>query len=62
MLALFGQVDERLTLAVGVTEQTELLGDLEWSKGTLRFPVDTPPLEALLRRLVELRLAMLDEA
>jgi uncharacterized protein YdhG (YjbR/CyaY superfamily) len=42
--------------------EPELLGDLDSSKGTLRFPVDAPPSEPLLRRLVELRLAMLDEA
>ena len=28
--------------------------------GTLRFPVDQPPDEALVRRMVEIRLAMLD--
>ena len=36
-----------------------LLGDLDWSKGTLRFPVDTPPDEVLVQRLVDLRLAEL---
>ena len=39
--------------------EPELLGDLDRSKGTLRFPVDQPPSRALLGRLVELRLAML---
>lgn len=28
-----------------------------WSKGSLRFTVDAPPDEALVRRFVELRLA-----
>lgn len=39
-----------------------LLEGYDWSKGTLRFPVDQPLDERLLRRLVELRVAMLDPA
>lgn len=39
--------------------EPELLEGYDRSKGTLRFPVDQPPDEALVRRLVELRLAML---
>ncbi len=39
--------------------EPELLEGYDWSKGTLRFPVDRVPDEALLRRLVEIRLAML---
>lgn len=37
-----------------------LLEGYDWSKGTLRFEVDVAPEETLLRRLVEIRLAMLD--
>lgn len=46
----------------GVIEQVkpELLAGYDTGKGTLRFPVDRPPSEALVRRLVELRLAMLE--
>lgn len=46
-----------------VLDQVEpyLLEGHDWAKGTLRFPVDQPPDEALVRRLVELRLAMLNE-
>jgi uncharacterized protein YdhG (YjbR/CyaY superfamily) len=36
------------------------LDDYRWSKGTLKFPVDDPLPEALLRRLVVTRLAELD--
>lgn len=36
--------------------EAELLEGYDWSKGTLRFPVDRAPDEALVRRLVELRL------
>ena len=46
-----GQVLERLG-------QDELEG-YEWSKGTLRFPVDKPLPPALLRRLVEERRSQL---
>jgi uncharacterized protein YdhG (YjbR/CyaY superfamily) len=46
-----------------VIEQVEpdLLAGYDWAKGTLRFPVDQPPSEALVRRLVEIRQAMLVE-
>lgn len=37
-----------------------MLEGYDWAKGTLRFPIDQPPEEDLLRRLVELRLGMLD--
>ena len=37
--------------------EPELLEGYDWAKGTLRFPVDLLPDEALLGRLVELRLA-----
>lgn len=40
--------------------EPELLEGYEWSKGTLRFPVDKVPDEALVRRLAEIRLAMLE--
>lgn len=42
-----------------VLEQVEddLLDGYDWSKGTLRFPADAVPDEALIRRLVALRLA-----
>lgn len=36
-------------------ELTEELGDYEWAKGTLRFPIDEPLPEWLVRRLVETR-------
>lgn len=36
-------------------ELAEELGDYEWAKGTLRFPVDEPLPEWLVRRLVESR-------
>lgn len=41
--------------------EPELLEGYDWSKGTLRFPVDAIPAEALVRRLVELRLAMVEQ-
>lgn len=41
--------------------EPELLEGYDWAKGTLRFPVDQPPSEALVRRLVEIRQAMLGE-
>jgi uncharacterized protein YdhG (YjbR/CyaY superfamily) len=41
--------------------EPELLEGYDWSKGTLRFRVDQIPDEALVRRLVEIRLAMLEE-
>jgi uncharacterized protein YdhG (YjbR/CyaY superfamily) len=40
--------------------EPELLAGYDWAKGTLRFPVDQPPDEGLVRRLVELRLAALE--
>ncbi len=40
--------------------EPELLDGYDWARGTLRFPVDRPPDERLLRRLVEVRLALLD--
>lgn len=40
--------------------ESELLEGYDWSKGTLRFPVDAVPGERLIRRLVALRLAELD--
>ena len=39
--------------------EPKLLEGYDWSKGTLRFPVDTLPEEALIRSLVEIRVAML---
>lgn len=39
--------------------EPELLEGYDWAKGTLRFPVDRPPHEALVRRLIEIRLGML---
>lgn len=39
----------------------ELLEGYDWSKGTLRFPVDRALGTELVRRLVEIRLAMLGE-
>lgn len=41
--------------------EPELLESYEWSRGTLRFPVDKVPEEMLVRRLVEIRLAMLED-
>ena len=41
--------------------EPELLDGYDWSKGTLRFPLDRIPEEALVRRLVEIRLAMLED-
>ena len=38
-----------------------LLDGYDWAKGTLRFPVDQPPDETVVRRLVEIRIAMLHE-
>jgi uncharacterized protein YdhG (YjbR/CyaY superfamily) len=40
--------------------EPELLEGYDWAKGTLRFPIDTVPEEALIRRLVEIRLTMLE--
>ena len=42
--------------------EPELLEGYDWAKGTLRFPVDHPPDEALIRRLVEIRVGMLDDS
>jgi uncharacterized protein YdhG (YjbR/CyaY superfamily) len=42
--------------------EPELLDGYDWSRGTLRFSVDRPPDDRLVRRLVEIRLAMLDPA
>lgn len=39
--------------------EPELLEGYDWSKGTLRFPVDEAPSAALVRRLVEIRLELL---
>ncbi len=39
--------------------EPELLEGYDWGKGTLRFPVDRVPSEALVRRLVEIRFEML---
>lgn len=39
--------------------EPELLAEHKWAKGTLRFAIDRPPSEALLKRLVALRLAEL---
>ena len=41
--------------------EPELLEGHDWAKGTLRFPVDEVPKEALIRRLVEIRLTMLEQ-
>jgi len=41
--------------------EPELLEGHDWSRGTLRFPVDRVPDEVLVRRLIEIRLAMLKE-
>ena len=38
----------------------EMLEGYDWAKGTLRFAVDRAPAEDLIRRLVEIRLAMLE--
>lgn len=40
--------------------EPELLEGHDWAKGTLRFPVDRVPDEALIRRIVEIRIAELD--
>lgn len=41
--------------------EPELLEGYDWANGTLRFPVDEIPNEALVRRLVEIRLAMVSD-
>jgi len=41
--------------------EPELLAGYDWAKGTLRFPVDQIPEAALVRRLVAIRLAMLQD-
>jgi uncharacterized protein YdhG (YjbR/CyaY superfamily) len=41
--------------------EPELLAGYDWAKGTLRFPVDRVPEAALVRRLVAIRLAMLQD-
>lgn len=38
----------------------DLLEGYDHAKGTLRFPVDRPPDEALIRRMLDIRLAMLE--
>lgn len=42
--------------------EPELLDGYDWAKGTLRFPTDRAPDETLIRRLLEIKLAMLDES
>ena len=39
--------------------ESDLLEGYDWSKGTLRFPVDEPLPEPLVRRLVEIRQELL---
>ncbi|MGD2102648.1 MAG: DUF1801 domain-containing protein, partial [Acidimicrobiia bacterium] len=39
----------------------ELLAGYDWGKGTLRFPIDQPPDVGLIRRLVEVRLAIIKD-
>lgn len=39
-----------------------LLEGYDWAKGTLRFPIDCVPDETLIRRLVEIRVSMLDSS
>lgn len=39
--------------------EPELLEGYDWSKGTLRFPVDQVPGRGLIRRLLDIRLEML---
>jgi uncharacterized protein YdhG (YjbR/CyaY superfamily) len=43
-----------------LTTLADQLAGYRWSKGTLRFPVDEPLPEDLLRRLVDTRLAELE--
>ncbi len=38
--------------------EPDLLRGYDWSKGTLRFPVNQAPSEVLVRRLVEIRLTL----
>ncbi len=40
-------------------ELSDELAGYQWSKGTLRFPIDQPLPEPLVRRLVEVRLEQL---
>ena len=40
--------------------EPELLEGYDWAKGTLRFPIDRPPDQRLIARLVELRIAMME--
>lgn len=42
-----------------LTELADELGAHQWAKGTLRFPVDEPLPESLVRRLVEVRRSQL---
>ena len=42
---------------LGAIDREKLAG-YDWSKGTLRFPVDKPPSEDLIRELVSVRLAI----
>ena len=42
--------------------EPEILDGYDWAKGTLRFPIDSPPSEDLLRRAMEIRLDMIDGA
>ena len=43
-----------------LSELSDELAGYQWSKGTLQFPIDSPLPEALVRRLVEVRLQQLD--
>ena len=43
-----------------LAEAAEQLEDYEWSKGTLRFPIDQPLPREIVERLVAIRLRQLD--
>lgn len=45
-----------------LSHMADELDGYSWSKGTLKFPIDDPPPEPLLARLVEVRLGELDPA
>ena len=43
-----------------LAQAADLLEGYEWSRGTLRFPIDEPLPEPIVRRLLELRVEELD--
>jgi uncharacterized protein YdhG (YjbR/CyaY superfamily) len=65
-LVYVGAARNHYALYGGIAGAMAVLGDeltdYDMSKGTLRFPAGSPPPEALIRKLVQLRIAEIDAA